>query len=543
MANALATTAAQPAVKTYTIIGDSTAGAASRVAISDAEASRFLAQASMGASRAEMASVQQLGYSAWLDAQFALPQSQSRWNWLFAQGFDAAANKNSEQGFDAASWRKLIGSRDTLRQRIALALSEILVVGIDGLNGGWKAFSAAHYQDILENNAFGNFRQLLEDVTLCPAMAEWLTYRGGVKANSTTGSLPDENYAREIMQLFTIGLVALNLDGTPKLTNGIAQNSYTQSDVMGLARVWTGWNWDTAGLTGAAALATPDFQGRVLHQVPANCETGEKRFLSTVIPAGVNGVNSMHIALDALFTHSNVGPFIGKQLIQRLVTSNPSPAYVSRVASVFNRDANGVRGNLQAVIKAILLDDEARNSANISRSTFGKLREPMLRFTQWAKAFGVKSPSDAWAIGSTSDPSTRLGQSPLRSPTVFNFFRPGYTPPNTTTGKAGLLAPEFQIANATSLVGYVNFMQKVIAKGLGDVIADYSALLPIAHDANALVTEINIVLAAGQIGSAHLNTIISALGSMPSTTPAALNNRIYAALLLVMASPEYIVQK
>ncbi len=512
-------------------------------AISEIEASRFLAQASMGASRAEMASVQQLGYAGWLDAQFAMPQTQSRWDWLFAQGFDATQNQGSELGFDAASWHKLIASPDTLRQRIALALSEILVVGIDGLNGGWKAFSAAHYQDFLENNAFGNFRQLLDDVTLSPAMAEWLTYRGNVKANASKGSLPDENYAREIMQLFTIGLIELNLDGTAKLANGVVQSTYTQSDVMGLARVWTGWNWDTAGLTGAAALATPDFQGRALRQVPANSETGEKSFLGTVIPAGTDGVNSMRIALDALFNHANVGPFIGKQLIQRLVTSNPSPGYIARVAGAFNLDANGVRGNLQAVIKAILLDDEARNSANISLPTFGKLREPMLRFTQWARAFGANSASGAWAIGNTSDPATRLGQSPLRSASVFNFFRPGYVPPNTALGKAALQAPEFQITNATSVVGYVNFMQRVIASGVGDVLGNYSSLLALAHDPSALIGEIDVVLAAGQLSTAHLNIMSSALAGMPSSTQTNLNNRVYAALLLVMASPEYIVQK
>jgi uncharacterized protein (DUF1800 family) len=519
------------------------AGAATAGNISDAEASRFLAQASMGASRTEMASVQQLGYSAWLAAQFALPQSQSRWDALLAQGFDTTQNQGSELGFDVASWRKLIASPDTLRQRMAFSLSEILVVGISGLNGGWKAFSAAHYQDILENNAFGNFRQLLDEVTLSPAMAEWLTYRGSVKANVTSGSLPDENYAREIMQLFTLGLVELNLDGTPLLVNGVAQATYTQDDVMGLARVWTGWNWDTAGLTGAAALATPAFQGRPLHQVPANSETGEKHFLDTIIPAGTDGVNSKRIALDALFKHSNVGPFIGKQLIQRLVTSNPSPAYVARVASAFNSDETGVRGNLQAVLKAILLDDEARNAANIALPTFGKLREPILRFTQWAKAFAASSPSNAWLIGNTSDPTTRLGQSPLRSPTVFNFFRPGYTPPNTATGKAGLLAPEFQITNANSVVGYVNFMQRVISSGVGDVVGNYSTLLALARDATALVGEINTVLAAGQVSAANVNTMVSALTSMPSSTAANLNNRVYAALLLVLAAPDYIVQK
>ena len=185
-----ANTSQQP-VTAPLLVGTGNASDASGAGgIADVEASRFLAQASMGASRSEMAQVQRLGYSAWIDAQFALPQSLSRWDWLFAHGFNSADKINSEQGFDSASWCKLLASPDSLRQRIALALSEILVVGIDGLSGGWKAFAAAYYQDILEKNAFGNFRQLLEDVTLSPAMGEWLTYRGNVKANPNTGSLP-----------------------------------------------------------------------------------------------------------------------------------------------------------------------------------------------------------------------------------------------------------------------------------------------------------------------------------------------------------------
>ena len=538
-----ANTSQQP-VTAPLLVGTGNASDASGAGgIADVEASRFLAQASMGASRSEMAQVQRLGYSAWIDAQFALPQSLSRWDWLFAHGFNSADKINSEQGFDSASWCKLLASPDSLRQRIALALSEILVVGIDGLSGGWKAFAAAYYQDILEKNAFGNFRQLLEDVTLSPAMGEWLTYRGNAKANPKTGTLPDENYAREIMQLFTIGLVKLNLDGTPMLINGASQYCYAQSDVMGLARVWTGWNWDTNGLTGAQALATPDFQGRPMRQLPAACETGAKAFLTTVIPAGMDGKSSMKMALDALFNHPNVGPFIGKQLIQRLVTSNPSPAYVARVASAFNRDSSGVRGNLQAVIKAILLDAEARNGNNIGTPGFGKLREPILRFTNWARAYNASSPSGTWSIGSTSDAASRLGQSPLRSPTVFNFFRPGYAPPNSYLASAGLLAPEFQITNATSVVGYVNFMQQVIAKGIGDVAGDYSSLKPLANDASALVNEINVVLAAGQVSSPHAQLIGTAINTMPGNTSTAINNRIYAALLMVMASPEFIVQK
>jgi len=509
----------------------------------DAQASRFLAQASMGASRAQIERAKSLGFAGWLDEQFAMPLQGTRWDWLVAKGFNAAANQNGQAGFDACAWRKLMSSPDTLRQRVTLALCEILVVGIDGLvnGGGWRAFSAAAYLDLLEANAFGTLRNLLEHVSRSLPMGLYLTFRGNAKANATRGTSPDENYARELMQLFTIGLVQLNDDGTPGLVNSAPVETYAQGDITGLARVFTGWNTDLAG----GDTSTPDYQRRPMIQVPANHELGAKTFLGTTIPAGTAGEQSLRLALDAIYAHANVAPFWSRQLIQRLVTSNPSPGYVKRVAAVFANDGAGVRGSLRAVIRAILLDDEARNGANTARADFGKLREPILRLTGWARAFDAASASDAWAVPNTSDPGTRLGQSPLRSPSVFNFFRPGYVPPNSAIGNRGLVAPEFQITNESSAVGYVNFMQRVVANGtaLGDVKADYSGLVPLADNAAALLAELNTVLAAGQIAEANLATMRSALDSMPSGTDAARNNRIYAALTMVLAAPEYLVLK
>ncbi len=508
--------------------------------IAAADASRFLAQASMGATREQISRVQAIGYSAWIDEQFAAPATTSRWDWLVANGYNAATYKNSESGFDASAWLKILSAADTLRQRVTLALSEILVAAIDGFVGaGWRSFSAAAYLDLLEANAFGNYRNLLQAVSTSAPMGEFLTFRGNVKYNAVTGALPDENYAREVMQLFTIGLVQLNLDGTPKLLNGAPQETYTLDDITGLARVFTGWDYDLAG----GDTSTPDFKRRPMIQIASRHELGAKTFIGTTIPAGTDGVNSLRLALDALFAHANVAPFISRQLIQRLVCSNPSPAYVARVATVFNNDGNGVKGNLRAVIKAILLDTEARNLASASTGSFGKLREPMLRFAAWARAYGATSPSGAWAIGNTSDPATRLGQSPLRSPSVFNFFRPGYVPPNSSIANAGLVAPEFQITNESTVVGYVNYMQRAVSVGIGDVKANYSALLPLADNAPSLVDELNTVLVAGQLETTSLASIVSAIGSMPGGTDAARSNRIYAALTLVLASPEFIVQK
>jgi len=352
--------------------------------ISRNDASRFLAQASLGATASEIASVQQLGYAGWLEQQFALAPTESRVAWLRRKGFDAIDNQQSDRGFDASSWRKLLSSPDTLRQRVALALSEILVVGIDGLDGGkWPAFTGAAYQDLLEANAFGNYRTLLERVTTSPAMGEYLTYRGNSKTNPISGAQPDENYARELMQLFTIGLIKLNPDGSPALVNGATQPTYSQSDILGLARVWTGWTYDFAD----GNRDTPDYKVRPMRQDKSNHEYGAKTFLGITIPEGTDGVQSMRLALDTLFNHANVGPFIGRQLIQRLVTSNPSRGYVQRVASAFADNGSGTRGDLKAVIKTILLDDEARTLA--ASAGAGKLREPMLRFTHISRMLSV----------------------------------------------------------------------------------------------------------------------------------------------------------
>lgn len=506
--------------------------------VTELEAARFLAQAGLGASRAQIGQLRVLGLAGWIAAQYALPSSGTRWDWLISKGYDAAANINSENGFDAAMWRKLITAPDVLRQRVALALSEIMVIGIDGLVGaGWKAFSAAAYMDLLEANAFGNFRTLLGAISTSPAMGQFLTFRGNIKANAATGSHPDENYARELMQLMTIGLVQLNADGTPKSNGGNPQYTYTQDDVSGLARIFTGWDFDLAGAT----TATPDFLRRPMKQVPGRHETGASSFLGKTVAAGLGGAAALDAALDIVFAHPNVAPFISRQLIQKLVTSNPSPAYVARVAAVFDNDGSGVKGDMRAVIKAVLLDPEARAAA--AGPGAGKLREPMLRLVAWARAYNVNSASDTWAIGNTSDPASRLGQSPLRSASVFNFFRPGYVPPNSGIAGAGLEAPEFQLANESSVVGYVNFMQRVVASGIGDVLADYSALLPLADDAAALLAEINTVLAAGQVGAASVALMLAALNGMPHGSDAARRNRIYAALTLVLAAPEFLVQK
>ena len=418
-----------------------------------------------------------------------------------------------------------------------------MVTGIDGLVGaGWRSFAAANYLDLLEANAFGNYRTLMQAISTNTAMGMFLTFRGSVKANPVSGSLPDENYARELMQLFTIGLVQLNLDATPKLTNGVTTATYAQGDITGLAPVFTGWNFDLGGQTAAVATATPDFLKKPMVQV-AGYETAAKTFLGTTIPANTDAVTAMRMALDTIFNHANVGPFVSRQLIQHLVTSNPSSAYVTRVATVFNNDGTGTKGNLQAVIKAILLDDDARSATVAASASAGKMREPMLRFSGWARGWNVASASGAWNVGNTSDPATRLSQSPLRSPSVFNFFRPGYVPPNSAIATAQLVAPEFQLNNESSVVGVVNYLQKAVGGGVGDLLADYSSLLAFVDDTAGMVGEINLVLASNQLSAATVTTIATAVATLATGSDALRLKRIYAALTLVVAAPEFVVLK
>ncbi len=503
--------------------------------LTTAQASRLLGQATMGATREEIGRVQNRGIEGWLSDQFAMPRATTLWDWMVSAGYSAPAYVNDLGPFDVAVWRQLVSARDQLRQRVGMALFEILVVGVPGLAGGWRAFGGAAYLDLLMDGAFGNFRTLLEQISTNAAMAQYLTFLGNRKANPTTGSVPDENYARELLQLFTIGVHRLNPDGS--VQGGASPvESYNQSDVTGLARVFTGFEYDSGDASTPARLRRPLIVNAAQH------EPGAKSFLGTAT-SGSDGMADLRAALDAIFAHPNVAPFISKQLIQRLVTSNPSPGYVQRVGAVFANNGSNVRGDLRAVVHAILVDGEARDDTGITQPNFGKLREPIMRMTGWARAFGATSPSDTWPIGDTSDPRIRLGQSPGRSPSVFNFFRPGYTPPNTAIAAQSLVAPELQITNELSVVGYLNYMQALIANGVGDFRANYAEVQTRAGDGQALVDEINVLLAAGQLSAATVATIRSAVESISATAAGASLARVQIAILLTMAAPEFLVQK
>ncbi|WP_276309998.1 DUF1800 domain-containing protein [Phenylobacterium kunshanense] len=531
-----------------------------------AEASRFLAQSSYGATDAAISEVRAAGYGQWIDQQMVLARPtthQAEVEARLAAARQADPNARlTPNDFYYTWWKQSVTGPDQLRQRMKLAYSEIFVISLTDTNVDVRG--AASYYDMLGANAFGNFRTLLEQVTLHPMVGVYLTWLGNQKEDPATGRNPDENYAREVMQLMTIGLYQLNLDGTVK-TDGSGRPipSYTPDDISGLAKVFTGYSYyspNPTNTTFRGGQRNADWAVRPMIPYAAFHSTSAKAFLGVTIPASTaaDPAGDLKVALDTLFNHANVGPFIGRQLIQRLVTSNPSPAYVQRVASVFNDNGKGVRGDMASVVRAILLDPEARDAVQAAGTNAGKLREPVVRIANWARAFGATSVSGNWLIGSTSA-NTSLGQTALTSPSVFNFFRPGYSPPNTRIGSAGLVAPEFQIVDEVTVAGYLNTLQTTVDSGIGtrsggvsDVRADYAPLVALGGDVDALVSRVDLLLTHGQMAGATRSRIVQAVGgvSVPAATGSnqaaittALTNRAKLAVYMTMASPDYLVQR
>ncbi len=509
-----------------------------------------------------------IGYEPWLDREINQGIERSAEQFLSSLGFEEI---NDDRWFfrsdpaDYMIWNQLLTGRNSVRKRVALALSEFFVVSLNNLQL-WPSTAIGAYWDILKSNAFGNFRELLEEITLNAAMGIFLNTLGNQKADPATGRVPDENYGREVMQLFSIGLFELNIDGTV-VTDGAGDpvETYTNDDVTGIAKVFTGFHYNFSGdiqfssppsqpnldIPEARLLRNPMTANPALRP-PFGQDTHspeEKSFLGTTIPAGTGPDETLRIALDTLFNHPNVGPFFGKQMIQRLVTSNPSPAYVRRVAEAFNNNGSGVRGDLRTVFKAVLLDPEALSDSSLDDPRFGKLREPMLRFAQWGRTFGAESTSGFWLMQNLSERSNRLSQSPLRSPSVFNFFRPGYTPSNSQAAANDLLAPEFQLVNETTAASYINFMERTIDGRGGwmfDIKATYAEELQIAHDTAALIDRLDLLLTANQLSQFARDTIAGALDATPVAQSAgndAKLRQIYRAVMLVMAANDYLIQK
>lgn len=543
-------------------------------------AARLLLHAQFAATDADIAAVRAQGAAAWLEGQFARPRGELAYDWMGAKGYatiDANAFYDNDIGLDYGIAYQLISTPDAVRKRVSLALSEYFVISVVGLGTmPWRSLGVAHYWDQLNEHAFGSFRQLLEAVTLNPSMGMYLNTKGNAKEDAATGRVPDENYAREVMQLFTIGLDKLNPDGTSMLDGaGKPIPTYTQDEVTQLARVFTGYDlWDDGRRFPSHNDGMPrpyqEYSRRPMVFDAAKHSTLGASFLGTTIPANTDGTTALGMALDALFNHPNVGPFFSRQMIQRLVSSNPTPAYVARVAARFNDNGAGVRGDLKAVWRAILLDDEARGDAGLTSTTHGKLREPMLRAHQWARTFGVTSAKGTWKWGfDINNPVVWYDQRPFNSPSVFNFFRPGYVPPGTALAATGATAPEFQIINETTVSQWVNSAELLAYFGVYvvwpdkpgfpnpyagpypgdgyDISTTYAAEMPLAHDAPALVRRLNLLLCAGQLSSDTQARIVAILvdgSTLTAQSPVEQKrNRVGAAVLLVMCAPDYIVQK
>ena len=552
------------------------AGRPTQAPASDEDAARFLLHAQFSASTGQIAQVRSLGYEGWLDEQLVLPNSQSGWDWLVEKGYSAIDVNEFFFAFGSNNymvWHQLFQSPDAVRRRWALALSEIFVVSWRGIKDvmNWDNFAMAHYWDILCRHALGNYRDLLEELTLSPAMGAFLSTRGNQKEDAISGRLPDENYAREVMQLFSIGLVKLNMDGSlQRDATGNPVETYTADDVSNLARVFTGYELNEL----QPRFTNPNPPHQSIHHVstvrspmvlnPQQHSPLPKQFLGVTIAANTSGPESLRIALDALFNHPSTAPFLARQFIQRLVTSNPSPAYIERVASAFVNNGGGVRGDLKAVLKAVLLDEEARGAASLNSKTFGKLREPMLRVAQWGRTFKLKSKQGTWkAAWGPWNPSRELGQYPLDPPSVFNFFRPGYVPPGTAMAQSGATAPEFQIVNESSVATWPNWLLDhmngiwvqapdkpgYVVRGLPDgldIVPDYSVETALVTDTPALVRRLNLLLCAGQLSAGTVALIEAALRE--DRINASANDdfkRIHVAraLIIVMSSAEYLVQR
>ncbi len=521
------------------------------------EASRFLGRATFGPNMAAIEALAASNSDAWFADQFAKPQTThlSYMDKLIAAQVAANGPRVGFTAFYETFWQQAIRGDDQLRQRVAFALSQIFVISMQNETVRPLVRGTSSYYDMLGQHAFGNFRNLLDGVARHPMMGIYLSHLRNQKESGTR--TPDENFAREVMQLFTIGLVQLNPDGSVKMSGGKPIDTYTREDVAGLAKVFTGLSWagpDQSNGRFNGSIADPERDSKPMQMYAAFHSTSEKRFLGQTISGATSGDDDIRVALDTLFNHPNAAPFFSRQLIQRLVTSNPSPAYVGRVSAVFANNGKGVRGDMQAIVRAVLLDAEAVAMAGSTMRT-GKLREPLLRLANWMRAFDAKPANGIYNIYYLDDPLSGLAGNPLNAPSVFNYYRPSYVPPNSAIASAGLVAPEMQITSEPSVTGYLNFMQEAVNSGVGDarlVKPDYTNELAVSADANALVDRVDLLLMNGAMSSRLRGQIVNAVNSITLPAASATNgpqianlqaNRVKLAIFLAMASTDYLVQK
>ena len=510
-----------------------------------AVALRLLDQATFGPTPADIASVRSSGVASWVDAQLASPTtgyaamdyitSNNTIGW--PTGGVATCYRDNYTPFllQLQFFRNAVSAPDQLRQRVAFAYSQIFVIsGIDIK----PAYGVRAYQQMLLDNAFGNFRTLLQRVTLSPAMGDYLDMVNNDKPNATTGTSPNENYAREVLQLFSIGLVKLNADGSVvKDAAGQPVPSYDQDTVKGFARAFSGWTYAPLANVASRWVNPVNYLGDMV-SFDSHHDTAAKTLLNgQALPGGQNAVKDLGDALDNVFQHPNVGTFIGRQLIQALVTSNPTPAYVARITAVFNNNGQGVRGDMKAVVRAILLDGEAR-ADHASDPLFGKLRDPAVYAAGFARAFGART--DGVYLNAQS---SAMGQGVYMAPSVFSFYPPDYALPNSAT----LVGPQFGLQDTTTTVARLNFLYSLLysASGIapdasvsGSIgtkvdLASYAAL---ASTPAALVDALDANLTHATLSSTERNSIVSAVNAVSVNDP---TGRARMAAYLLAASPRY----
>ncbi len=518
------------------------------------DAVRFLEQATWGPTPAEVAHVQAIGFRAYLNEQFNAPASSYPTLPLFhvdsAQGCpqtdatlrSACTRDNySMYPLQLKFFQHALAGQDQLRQRVAFALHQIFVVSGRDIN---EPSYMAPYLQILDRNAFGNYRQLLNDITLNPAMGRYLDMAGNTRSN------PNENYAREVLQLFSVGVDELNLDGTSKLdAQGNHLPTYTQDTITNFARVFTGWNLATSPGPGLFNYLDPMVVSR-----ETNHDTGAKQLLrGTNVPGNQTSTQDLQAALDNIFNHPNVGPFIGKQLIQHLVTSNPSPGYVARVAAVFNNNCAGwyadnctnARGDLKATVRAVLLDPEARGDAKTAPS-YGRLREPVQLINNVLRAGNAKSFDRTGASdGYLAPNAATLDQDVFRPPTVFSYYSSGYRVPGTN-----LLGPAFEILSTATALRRANFVNTIIYTGVAvgtnapaGTQLDLSAYEALAADPTQLVAALDQIMTHDALSAPARSAITSAISTIGGTDAAGRRKRAQAAFYLVATSSQFQVQR
>ena len=520
---------------------------------SEKDAARFLTQASFGMRSAEeVAVLQKQGFDAWLFEQFNKPTALHVAYLESQRGRDAQRGDQlrvTEEMSYEAIWQHWLHGEDQLRARMAWALLQIMV--ISNIAPDIRPHAMSSYMDMLGRNAFGNFRTLLQDVALHPAMGYYLNMLESEKEDAAKGTHPNENFAREVLQLFSIGLVKLELDGSTRLgADNQPIATYDEAVIKGYAQAFSGWSYGGLDNTRDATFHDHDDNNESYWVVPMKAwasyhSPGPKTLLDgRVLPAGQTPEKDMADALDSIFNHPNVGPFIGRQLIQRFTSSNPSRDHIRRVATVFNDNGAGVRGDLRAVLRAVLLDPEARGDAAAAQPRFGKAREPVQRFAATLRAMGAKSKNGLNSIHYLDSADDSLGQSPLLAPSVFNFYAPGYRPPGPLS-IAGMVAPEFQITTETTVVGGLNFFADLLwsgGYGNGDfrLQLDFAPWEALATDAAKLIDRIDLLFFTRQMSGPTRERLTRLVNALPANDP---RERVRSALMLAAMSPDHIVQK